>query len=129
MTEDRTTGSTRRRSRAEAAPREFDPVVARFFMALGMTGDPASAADLAGLEPALADALLTGFERPDWLTPRTAVARSLFDTGNEALKKLKARLDVDPGDGERLPLRDLLAVVERCFAAAFRLDDQVAGVD
>lgn len=131
MPEDRTAGSTRQRSRADAAATGFDPDLARFFLALGMTGEPASAATLAGLEPERANAVLAEFERPAWLTPRAATARRLFETGTEALNKLRERVGVHDGsaDGDDLSLRDLLSVVERCFATAFRLDDQVAGAD
>lgn len=112
------------RSRAGAVESPPEADLARFFIALGMTGEADLAARLARVDPARADAWLDGLERPDWLTARSQAARQCFEAANLAVDQLRQQLEAatDPPS-----LRDLLTVADHLYAAALRLDRDVAG--
>lgn len=111
-------------SRPLEALEPVDPEVARFFLALGAVGEPTRAAELAGVEPDRARGWLAGIERPAWMIRRGEAARHLFQLAGEALAQVRRALRGDE-DRPAVPLRELVSLAERFFAAAVKLDSSV----
>lgn len=98
---------------------------ARFFMALGAVGYVVRAAELAEVDVAAARRWVEGVERPVWTTRRSEAAAQLFAVATEALARARGLLR---GELEAAPvgLREAVMVAERFFAAALKLDKDVA---
>lgn len=113
--------------RAASAPgsNTLDPDAARFLLALGQTGEVRRAARLAEVDEARAWAWAAAVPRPPWLTRRSEAAARLFATACVALERTRATLDGAPTE-DQPTLRELVMVAERFFAAALRLDREVA---
>ncbi len=126
------------RQAAEPGTERLDADAARFFLALGAVGYLAPAAELAGVDLADARRLAAGLPRPTWTARRREAAAQLFAVATEALAQVTARLrggasggettDADTGSvaGSGLSLRELVLVAEHFYAAALRLDKDVA---
>ena len=124
---DRAKGTQGSRTRAERAG--FDPAVARFFLALGAVGEVGRAAQLAGVDEAVAWGWLDEMPRPAWLTRRAEAATRMFDLACEALAQtqrvLRGEVDDSGEPTVKVGLRELVMVAERFFAAALKLDREV----
>ncbi len=97
---------------------------ARFYLALGAVGYLRPAAELAGVSLEQARAWVEGLERPAWTTRRSEAALRLFAVATEALELARQALRGEAA--ERPGLRELVMVAERFYAAALRLDKDVA---
>lgn len=120
------------RQAAEPGTERLDADAARFFLALGAVGYLAPAAELAGVDLAVARRLAAGLPRPTWTARRREAAAQLFAVATEALAQVTARLRGGASGGETtdsdagLSVRELVLVAERFYAAALRLDKDVA---
>lgn len=108
---------------------------ARFFIALGAVGFVRPAAELAGVDIRRAEMWAEAVPRPDWLARRQQAATHLFCVATEALEGARKLLREAEGAAADEParqavgLRELVMVAERFYAAALKLDKDVAAHD
>lgn len=112
-----------------------DPEQARFFIALGAVGFVRPAAELANVDIRRAELWAEAVPRPDWLARRQQAATHLFCVATEALEGARKLLreaegaDLEDPARKAVGLRELVMVAERFYAAALKLDKDVASHD
>ncbi|MCC7494864.1 MAG: hypothetical protein IT204_21115 [Fimbriimonadaceae bacterium] len=98
---------------------------ARFYLALGAVGYVQPAAELAEVTLSEAWAWALAVERPSWANRRGEAAMRLFGLATSAAELVRVLLhSPEAVPGPRL--RELVHVAERFYAAALRLDKDVA---